>query len=178
MHATMKINSIRQYLTTNAVETLVQPVVTSRLNYCNSTYIGLPTTTTHKLQLSHNAAALVTNSGLYIQALHNEAPISICDLLPWYHPNRPLRSANRISLVPHRHKTVKVSRRLMDTAAATFYGTISPTTLETVIIPGHLRNFEDLSIPTITCYLIAFTVHRHIMLLYTVLFTILCTPLS
>ena len=44
-----KIKSIRQYLTTNAVKTLVQSVVISRLDYCNSTYIGLPTTTTHKL---------------------------------------------------------------------------------------------------------------------------------
>ena len=54
---------------------------------------------------------------------------------------RPLRSANRISLVPHRHKTVKLEKRLLDTAAATLWNTISPTTLETVIIPGHLRNF-------------------------------------
>ena len=44
-----KINSIRQYLTTNAVKTLVQSVVISRLDYCNSTYIGLPTTTGQKI---------------------------------------------------------------------------------------------------------------------------------
>ena len=44
-----KINSIRQYLTTNAVKTLVQSVVISRLDYCNSTYIGLPTTATQKI---------------------------------------------------------------------------------------------------------------------------------
>ena len=56
-----KNKSIRQYLTTNAVKTLVQSVVISRLDYCNSTYIGLPTTTTHKLQLSHNAAARIIN---------------------------------------------------------------------------------------------------------------------
>ena len=142
-----KSNSIPQYLTTNAVKTLVQSVVISRLDYCNSTYIGLPTTTTHKLQLSHNAAARIINKTrrhehitpilqelhwlpitkrvqfkvlVYtFKAFHNEAPIYLCDLLSWYHPNRPLRSANRISLVPHRHKTVKLSRRLLDTAAAT-----------------------------------------------------------
>ena len=113
-----KINSIRQYLTTNAVKsvkTLVQSVVISRLDYCNSTYIGLPTTTTHKLQLSHNAAARIINRTrghehitpilqklhwlpitkrvqfkvlVYtFKAFHNEAPIYLCDLdlLTEYH---------------------------------------------------------------------------------------------
>ena len=56
-----KINSIRQYLTTNAVKALIQSVVILRLDYCNNTYIGLPTTTTHKLQLSHNAEARIIN---------------------------------------------------------------------------------------------------------------------
>ena len=49
-------------------------------------------------------------------------------------PNRPLRSANRISLVPHRHKTVKLSRPLMDTAAATLWNDL-PDSIETVIAP-------------------------------------------
>ena len=132
-----KINSIRQYLTTNAVKTLVQSVVISRLDYCNSTYIGLPTTTTQKLQLSHNAAARIINKTrrhehitpilqelhwlpimkhvqfkvlVYtFKAFHNAAPIYLCDLSSWYHPNRPLKSANRISLVLNRHRTVKLS---------------------------------------------------------------------
>ena len=114
-----KINSIRQYLTTNAVKTLVQSVVISRLDYCNSTYIGLPTTTTHKLQLSHNAAARIINKTrrhehitpilqelhwlpimkrvqfkvlVYtFKAFHNEAPIYLCDLLSWYHPVNVIR---------------------------------------------------------------------------------------
>ena len=135
-----KINSIRQYLITNAVKTLVQSVVISWLDYCNSSY---------KLQLSHNAAARIINKTrrhehitpipqelhwlpitkrvqfkvlVYtFKAFHNEVPIYLCDLLSWYHPNRPLRSANRISLVPHRHRTVKLSRRLLDTAAATLW---------------------------------------------------------
>ena len=108
-----KINSIRQYLTTNAVKTLVQSVVISRLDYCNSTYTGLQTTTTNKLQLSHNAAARIINKTprhehitpilqelhwlpitkrvqfkvlVYtFKAFHNEAPIYLCDLLSWYH---------------------------------------------------------------------------------------------
>ena len=107
-----KINSMRQYLTTNAVKTLVQSVVISRLDYCNS--IGLPTTTTHKLQLSHNAAARINNKTrrhehispilqelhwlsitkrvqfkvlVYtFKAFHNETPIYLCD---YYHGTTP-----------------------------------------------------------------------------------------
>ena len=43
-----KVNSIRRYLT-----------VLIRLNYCNSSYVGLPQTSTHKLQLAENVAARV-----------------------------------------------------------------------------------------------------------------------
>ena len=67
------------------------------------------------------------------KAFHNEAPIYLCDLLSWYHPNRPLRSANRISLVPHRHRTVKLSRRLLDTAAATLWNDL----------PDNIRNCDN-----------------------------------
>ena len=45
----------------------------------------------------------------------------LCDLLNWYHPNRPLRSANTTSLVPNRNKSVKFGKRLMDTAAASIW---------------------------------------------------------
>ena len=67
------------------------------------------------------------------KAFHNEALIYLCDLLSWYHPNRPLRSANRISLVPGRHKTVKLSRRLLDTAAATLWNDL----------PDNIRNCDN-----------------------------------
>ena len=110
-----KITSIRQYLKTNAIKTLVQSTVISRLDYCNSTYIGLPTTTTHKLQLSHNAAARIINRTLRhehitpilqelhwlpitkcvqykvivytFKALHNEVPIYI--YVTYYHGTTP-----------------------------------------------------------------------------------------
>ena len=37
-----KINTIRQYLTNDAVKTLTQSLVKSRLDYCNIIYNGLP----------------------------------------------------------------------------------------------------------------------------------------
>ena len=108
-----------------------QSVVISRLDYCNSTYIGLPTTTTHKLHWLPITGRVLFKVLVY--AFHNEAPIYLCDLLSWYHPNRPLRSTNRISLVPHRHKTVKLSRRRLDTAAATLWNDLS----------DNIRNCDD-----------------------------------
>ena len=148
-YQTRRINSIRQYLTENAVKTLTQSVVISRLDYCNSVCIGLPMKSIHRLQLAQNAAARVIKRTpkrghmtpvlrdlhwlprnrriefkilLFVfKALHSEAPPYLCDLLNWYHPNRHLRSANTPSLVPNRNKTVKFGKRLMDTAAASLW---------------------------------------------------------
>ena len=148
-YQTRRINSIRQYLTDNAVKTLTQSVAISRLDYCNSVCVGLPMKSIHRLQLAQNAAARVIKRTpkrehmtpvlrdlhwlpinrriefkilLFVfKALHSEAPSYLCDLLNWYHPNRPLRSANTTSLVPNRNKTVKFGKRLMDTAAASLW---------------------------------------------------------
>ena len=147
-----KIRSIRKFLTDKAVKTLCQSVVISRLDYCNSVYVGLPMKSIHRLQLAHNAAArMVTKSFkfdhitpllrdlhwlpilkriqfkilvLTFKILHRDAPGYLCELLNWYHPTRHLRSANRTSLVPSRSRTVKLGRRLMDTAAATLWNTL------------------------------------------------------
>ena len=148
-YQTRRINSIRQYLTDNAVKTLTQSVVISRLDYCNSVCIGLPMKSIHRLQLAQNAAARVIKRTpkrehmtpvlrdlhwlpinrriefkilLFVfKALHSEAPPYLCDLFNWYHPNHHLRSANTPSLVPNRNKAVKFGKRLMDTAAASLW---------------------------------------------------------
>ena len=52
------------------------------------------------------------------KSLKNEAPSYISDLLNWYQPNRPLRSANTTSITPKRYKSVRYGKRLMDTGAA------------------------------------------------------------
>ena len=57
---------MRQFLTDNADETLVQSLVISRLDYCNSVCFGLPMKSIHRLQLAHNAAArVVTKSSTF-----------------------------------------------------------------------------------------------------------------
>ena len=45
-----RINTIRQYLTNDAVKALTQSLVTSRLDYCNIIYNGLPMKSIKRLQ--------------------------------------------------------------------------------------------------------------------------------
>ena len=57
-----KINSIRRYLCEDSTKLLVNSTVLSRLDYCNSIYIGLPQTSLYKLQLAQNCAARIITS--------------------------------------------------------------------------------------------------------------------
>ena len=147
MHIRM-INTIRQYLTNDAVKTLTQSLVTPRLDYCNIIYNGLPMKSIKRLQLTQNAAARLIRRikkrahitpvlrDLHVhwlpvvkrcqfkilvftyKSLKNEAPSYISDLLNWYQQNHPLRSANTTSIIPKRYKSVRYGKRLMDTGAA------------------------------------------------------------
>ena len=144
-----KINSIRKFLTESAVKTLVNQTVTSRLDYCNSLYVGLPKKSVRRLQIVQNSAArLITKtprrehiSGelrrlhwlpiisrcqfkvllITYKILHGSSPDYLCQLIDWYTPARPLRSAATPSLVPRRNNSVKYGRRKLDTAAATLW---------------------------------------------------------
>ena len=71
------------------------------------------------------------------QALHGNLPFYICEMLHWYHPSRPLRSAAYPSLVPNRNKTVKFGRRLLvcDTATAVLWNNLH--------VPVNLRCAES-----------------------------------
>ena len=70
---------------------------------------------------------------LIYQALHGNLLFYICEMLHWYHPSRPLRSAAYPSLVPNKNKTVKFGRRLCDTATAVLWNNL----------PVHLRCAES-----------------------------------
>ena len=128
---------------------MIQLTVTVRLDYCNSLYYGLTQKSTIKLQLAQNAAARliakisirdpITNIlrelhwlpvskrcqykllVLTYKTLHGTTPAYICEMLIWYHPSRPLRSSAFPSLVPNKHKTIKIGRRLCDTATAVLW---------------------------------------------------------
>ena len=58
---------------------------------------------------------------LTYKTLHGTTPAYICEMVNWYHPTRPLRSSAFPSLVPNKHKTIKIGRRLCDTATAVLW---------------------------------------------------------
>ena len=147
-----KIKRIRMYLSDFALKTLIQSTVTVRLDYCNSLYYGLSLKSIKKLQLAQNAAARliakismrdpITNVlrelhwlpvtkrcqykllVLTYKTLHGTTPTYICDMLNWYHPARPLRSGAFPSLVPNKHNTITLGRRLCDSATAVLWNNL------------------------------------------------------
>jgi len=120
------IQRIRRYLDENAVKALVQALVISRLDYCNSLLIGLPTSLLHKLQLVQNTAARVISRTrkhdnispvmlelhwlpiehrimfkvalLTFKALKGMAPQYLSDMISVYTPPRALRSRSQQKL--------------------------------------------------------------------------------
>ena len=163
-----KIRSIRHYLTEDAVKTLVQSLVISRLDYCNSLLIGLPQRSIHPLQMVQNSAArLISRTSYYshitptlralhwlhiskrcqfkilvitFKSLHNTAPSYLRELLNWYTPNRPLRSASTTSLVPNRNRTIRTGRRIFNTSSATLWNTL-PNNIQCA---HNIRDFKTL----------------------------------
>ena len=111
----------RPFLTTYSTQLLIQAMVLSRLDYCNSLLAGLPASAIRPLQLIQNAAArLIFNVPRYThttplltdlhwlpviahikfktlvlvyQAIKGSAPAYIQQLIRPYTPPRPLRSA-------------------------------------------------------------------------------------
>ena len=161
-----RINTIRQYLTNDALKILTQSLVTSRLDYCNIIYNGLPMKSIKILQLTQNAAARLirrTKKRAHItpvlRNLHwlpvvkrckfkilvftykspkNEAPSYMSDLVNWYQPHRSLRSANTTSIIPKRYKSVRYGKRLMDTGAAMRWNSL-PNELKCAITINYFR---------------------------------------
>ncbi len=125
-----RISRIRKYLTNDATQIILHSLVSSKLDYCNSIFFGLPKNMLNRLQSCLNSAArLATHTkkhdhitpvlqqlhwlpiehrisfkilSLVFKALHGLAPPYICDLLHPYVPARSLRSSDQDLLeVPH-----------------------------------------------------------------------------
>ena len=141
-----QIGHIRKYLNTDATKTLVNSLVTSRLDYCNSLLYGVPKTFLQRLQtLQNTAARIITRTSRYehmtpvlkelhwlpvsqrvefkillytYKALNDQAPSYIRDLLEIYQPARNLRSSkNSKQLVTQQNRTVKYGNRSFSSAA-------------------------------------------------------------
>ena len=135
-----RIGHIRPYLSSNATKTLVNSLVTSRLDYCNALLYGIPKSTSDRLQRVQNTAARlitrtprtehitpilrelhwlpITDRIKYkiiihtFKALHDKSPRYISDLVQIYHPNRNLRSKDQaVKLVVPKSKTTTFGDR-------------------------------------------------------------------
>ena len=134
--ALYNIRRIRTFLTKDATQLLVQALVISRLDYCNSLLAGLPASATKPLQRIQNAAArLVFNlhkfshvtpllrdlhwlpvaariqfktMALTFKAINGTAPIYLQTLVKPHAPKRALRSSTSAGrLVPPSLKSHK-----------------------------------------------------------------------
>ncbi|KAF7252571.1 RNA-directed DNA polymerase from mobile element jockey [Varanus komodoensis] len=120
------IHQLRPYLEYDCLATVTHALVTSRLDFCNALYVGLPLKTVRILQLVQNRAArLLMGTGRYVhmmpvlrqlhwlpievraqfkvlvmtyKALNGLGPGYLKEHLHPYLPNRPLRSAGEALL--------------------------------------------------------------------------------
>ena len=140
------IGAIRRYLTPDATKSLVHALVISRLDYCNALLFGVPQVTLNKLQrLQNTAARIITRTPrsshitpvlrdlhwlpverrimfkvlvLAYKTIHQQAPPYMSDMLEVNRPTRALRSANSLSLVIPRVRTVRFGDREFASAAS------------------------------------------------------------
>ena len=156
------IRRIRKYLSREVCETLVNSLITSRLDYCNSLLYGCPSALLARLQRFQNSAArLIYNvsrtfsSSLLInlhwlpvkhrilfkillityKAIHSLAPDYIIQLIQVKSSNRTLRSSNAILL---EHPIIKSSKTLGDRA----FTLAAP--VEWNLLPPSIRNAPSL----------------------------------
>lgn len=120
------IARLRPFLSFADTERLIHAFITTRLDYCNALFSGLPAKSLSKLQYIQNSAARVLTCTsprehitpvlsqlhwlpvnaridfkiliLTYKALHGTAPEYLCDLISPYTPSRSLRSTNSLSL--------------------------------------------------------------------------------
>ena len=147
-----KIGHIRRYLSSEATKTLVNGLVTSRLDYCNALLHGLPNNLIDKLQRVQNTAARITTrtsrrshitpvlKELHwlpiryriqykilvhtFNALNDRSPLYIKDMLAVYRPSRTLRSLNSLTLVTPRIRTVTYGKRCFNHAAPSLWNAL------------------------------------------------------
>ena len=158
------IGLVRKYLTTNATKTIVQALVTSRLDGLNALLIGLPSNTIGRLQRVQNCAARVISGVgrsdhitpvlndlhwlrvperiefkllvLVFKCINNIAPVYITELLEIYRPRRCLRSGDDLLLVRPKSRLVSFGDRAFSRAAPKLWNQL----------PRHIRTSGSISV--------------------------------
>jgi hypothetical protein len=147
------IGKIRKYLDDKSAAALVHAFVTSKLDYCNSLYQGLPKKLLNKLQRVLNMAArVVTRTKKYdhitpvlsslhwlpvheriqykililtFKALNGMAPAYLTELLKPYQPARVIRSANHKLLEIPKSKLKRCGERSFSRCAPVLWNNLS-----------------------------------------------------
>ncbi len=161
-HQLRIIGSVRRYLTTDAVKSLVNGLVTSRLDYCNALLVGLPRCLIDRLQrIQNRAARLITRTQRHqhitpvLKSLHwlpvsvrieykvilyafkvlsGCAPTYLVDLVQQKSLPRSMRSSSYIQLMVPKTRTKTYGERSFRYAAARLWNSLPPSmrTLTTV----------------------------------------------
>ena len=152
------IARLRPLLTLKDAETLVHAFISSRLDYCNALFHGLPSKTLRPLQYIQNSAARVlvrTKKSAHItpillqlhwlpvterihykillltfKALHGLAPTYLSALLHPYVPSRKLRSSDSGLLAVPRSRLSSMGGRSFSVAAPTLWNSL-PSSIRT-----------------------------------------------
>ncbi len=158
------IARIKKMLSMKDLQTIIHAFITSRLDYCNSLFLGLPKSSLNRLQLVQNEAArLLTGTRkrehitpvlaslhwlpvkfrvdlkilpFVFKALHGYAPQYICNLLIPHSTSRSLQSSSQFLLsVPRSHFKTKGDRAFA-VAAPRLWNSI----------PLHIRSSPSISL--------------------------------
>jgi len=162
--AISQLRRVRQSLDLSTSIVLANALVTSRLDFCNSLYAGLPDSSIHRLQLVQNSLArvilptihrrqhitpllkrlhwlpvpqriLFKTATMTFKSLHAQSPSYLSDLITPYQPSRTLRSASKHLL------TVPTVTSAAGRRSFSYFG---PTLWNS--LPLHLRSCNSLSV--------------------------------
>ena len=147
------IGRIRPFVTINACKTLVNSLVTSRLDYANVLLCGVNNKVVGKLQRIQNTAArLITQTNKHdhitpvlsslhwlpvpyrlqymvlvytFKIMHELAPVYMDNLISEYYPTRSLRSGTAKFLTIPRTRTKSYGERRFDKCAAALWNSLT-----------------------------------------------------
>ena len=165
-----KISSIRQFLSTESTSQLVSSMILSRLDYCNSTLSGLPSTSLNRLQKVQNQAARLVlrkrktdRATPLLRELHwlpvasriqykictlafrhfeGTLPVYLSSKLVSYSPSRSLRSSSEKLLKVPRYNLKSSGFRSFRSQAPHFWNSLPSSLRNSPSLPTFKKNLK------------------------------------